>query len=226
MQKNIIFAFVCALPCLLLCFWNEKLGYILAICVFLFWVLVGIFPKILDIIVDIIIGFWKLFQEIFIMDFDKWFKDARTQIILSLLGIIGFILFGSIIFNVNFYFENKELQRKIPHEIGIGGDIVEPIKKEKDYVKEYCHGNIEYKLPDMTRVDCVQDGYAIEFDWGKKWAESIGQSLYYAKATGLKPAVAIIMKSPNDERYIERIQRVDKDITIFRIKAYDEAKPQ
>ena len=38
--------------------------------------------------------------------------------------------------------------------------------------------------------------------------------------TGLKPAVAIIMTSPNDERYIKRIEEVDKNITIFRIKAY------
>ena len=225
MQKNIIFAFVCALPCLLLCFWNEKLGYVVTACVFLFWVLVGIFPKLLDIIVDVIIKLWKLFQEVFIINFDKWYKDARTQTILSLLVIIGFMMFGSILFNVYLYLENKEMQKQIPSTGGIGGDIVEPIKKERDYVKEYCHGNIEYELPDMTRVDCVQDGYAIEFDWGKKWAESIGQSLYYAKVTGLKPAVAIIMKSPNDERYIERIQRVDKNITIFRIKAYDEAKP-
>ena len=93
--------------------------------------------------------------------------------------------------------------------------------KEADYVNAYCKGQIEYKLPDKTRVDCLTEEYAIEFDWAKKWAESIGQSLYYAKMTGLKPAVAIIMTSPNDERYIKRIEEVDKNITIFKIKAYE-----
>ena len=30
------------------------------------------------------------------------------------------------------------------------------------------------------------------------------------------------MKKPTDERYIKRIEAVDKNITIFRIKAYKE----
>ena len=93
--------------------------------------------------------------------------------------------------------------------------------KEADYVNMYCKGKIEYRLSDGTRIDCLTNEYAIEYDWAKKWAESIGQSLYYAKVTGKKPAVAIIMKSASDEKYIKRIQTVDKGITIFRIKAVD-----
>ena len=83
--------------------------------------------------------------------------------------------------------------------------------KEADYVNAYCKGIIEYQLPDKTRVDCLTDEYAIEFDYAKKWAESIGQSLYYAKMTGKKPAVAIIVKKPTDKIYIERIKKVDKN---------------
>ena len=93
--------------------------------------------------------------------------------------------------------------------------------KEADYVNAYCKGIVEYELPDHTRVDCLTDNYAIEFDYAKKWAESIGQSLYYAKMTGKKPAVAIIVKKPTDRHYIERIKKVDKDIQIFVIKAVD-----
>ena len=93
--------------------------------------------------------------------------------------------------------------------------------KEADYVKAYCKGQVEYRLPDKTRVDCLTEEYAIEFDWAKKWAESIGQSLYYAKMTDKKPAVAIIVKSPKDKKYIERIKAVDKSIKIFEIKAKD-----
>lgn len=92
-------------------------------------------------------------------------------------------------------------------------------KKEKEYVAVYCKGQIEYRLPDKTRVDCLTDEYAIEFDWGYKWAESIGQALYYAEMTGKKPAVAIILKSPKDERYIKRIKKAKPDLTIFEIKA-------
>ena len=93
--------------------------------------------------------------------------------------------------------------------------------KEADYVNAYCKGIVEYELSDRTRVDCLTDDYAIEFDFAKKWAESIGQSLYYAKMTGKKPAVAIIVKKPTDRHYIERIKKVDKDIKIFVIKAVD-----
>lgn len=99
---------------------------------------------------------------------------------------------------------------------GVEGKI-----REANYVNAYCKGQVEYRLPDKTRVDCLTDEYAIEFDWAKKWAESIGQSLYYAEMTGKKPAVAIIVKSPSDEKYIKRIEAVGKGITIFKIKAED-----
>ena len=92
---------------------------------------------------------------------------------------------------------------------------------EKDYVNHYCEGITEYVLPDKTRVDCLTDDYAIEFDYAKKWAESIGQSLYYASKTGKKPAVAIILTNPSDTKYIERIQEADKNIKIFKIYAVD-----
>lgn len=95
--------------------------------------------------------------------------------------------------------------------------------KEADYINAYCNGKIEYVLPhNNTRVDCVTDTYAIEFDYAPKWKEAIGQALYYAKITGKKPAIAIIMKSFLDEKYINRIIEVDKNITILRIPAFED----
>ena len=91
--------------------------------------------------------------------------------------------------------------------------------KKKDYVNMYCTGIKEYVLPDKTRVDCLTEEYAIEFDYAKKWAESIGQSLYYAKKTGKRPAVAIITNGENDLKYIQRIKDTDEEITIFEIPA-------
>ncbi|MDD5049973.1 MAG: hypothetical protein PHH09_13695, partial [Methanoregulaceae archaeon] len=57
----------------------------------------------------------------------------------------------------------------------------------------------------QARVDCVTDEYAVEFDFGSKWAVSIGQALYYAEMTGLKPGIVLIMEAPGDARYLERI---------------------
>ena len=58
--------------------------------------------------------------------------------------------------------------------------------KEKYYQTELCNsldGVMEQSLLDRTRVDCLTDVYAIEVDFAKKWAESVGQSLYYAAMT-------------------------------------------
>lgn len=98
-----------------------------------------------------------------------------------------------------------------------------PVNKmyEKDYVNQYCEGVTEYILPDKTRVDCLTDEYAIEFDYAKKWAESVGQSLYYAKKTGKKPAVALILSKESDKKYIQRINDCDKEIKVIEIYSVD-----
>ena len=98
-----------------------------------------------------------------------------------------------------------------------------PNQVESYYVNQWCtsdFGRKEAVLWDMTRVDCLAKDYAVEFDFAKKWAESIGQALYYSKMTGKKPAVAIILTSPTDYRFVKKIERLDNGIKIFLIKAY------
>ncbi|MGE4396578.1 MAG: hypothetical protein AB7D34_03860 [Sulfurimonas sp.] len=92
-------------------------------------------------------------------------------------------------------------------------------KDEKYYQSKMCSefgGEIEYVLFDRTRVDCLSGEYAIEVDFAKKWAEGVGQSLYYAEVTGKKPAIGLIV-GEGDEKYLKRVQRVaDKfDIQII-----------
>lgn len=98
-----------------------------------------------------------------------------------------------------------------------------PDQNESYYVNQWCTPNFGRKeavLWDMTRVDCLAKDYAIEFDFAKKWAEAIGQSLYYSKMTGKKPAIALILTSITDYRYLKKIERLDNDIKVFLIKAY------
>ena len=89
---------------------------------------------------------------------------------------------------------------------------------EKEYQEAWCkahNGTIEYKLADNTRVDCVTSDYAVEFDFASKWAESIGQSLYYAQKTKRKPAVVLIMEQPaKDLKYLHRLYQVSNTIGI------------
>lgn len=101
--------------------------------------------------------------------------------------------------------------------------MMRPNQVESYYQNQWCtsdFGRKEVILWDMTRVDCMTKDYAIEFDFAKKWAESIGQSLYYSKLTGKKPAVVLILTAPTDYRYVKRIERLDNGIKVFLIKAY------
>ena len=48
---------------------------------------------------------------------------------------------------------------------------------EKTYQKYWCNkkgGITEYKLNNKTRVDCLTDNLAVEFDFAPKWHECIG----------------------------------------------------
>ena len=102
-----------------------------------------------------------------------------------------------------------------------------PAKKynERYYQTQLCNdldGQMEFVLEDRTRVDCLTNEYAIEVDFAKKWAESIGQSLFYADMTEKKPAIALIV-GETDLRLLKRLERVSKkfNIKIYIIKKED-----
>lgn len=87
---------------------------------------------------------------------------------------------------------------------------------ESLYQEAWCQteeGETEFWLPDGTRVDCLlagtidEPGYAIEFDFADKWAESIGQSLFYARMTDKQPGIVLILEDPTaDMRYVTRLK--------------------
>jgi len=92
---------------------------------------------------------------------------------------------------------------------------------EASHVDHYCKGQIEYRLPDKSRVDCLTDEYAIEYDWAKKHDECIGQALRYAVVTGRKPACVLIIKSPDDLRYLSRFEQSTTfvNVRLFTVEA-------
>lgn len=83
---------------------------------------------------------------------------------------------------------------------------------EKDYQNVWCKANggvTEFILPDKARVDCVTSTHAIEFDFAKKWAESIGQALYYGYQLNKTPGIVLISEDGvKDEKYINRIKSI------------------
>ena len=86
--------------------------------------------------------------------------------------------------------------------LGYGSDK----KPESWYVKKYCEGQIEVKLEDRTRCDCVTDTHAIEFDFAKKYTEAIGQSLHYARLTKKQAGIYLIVTSDKDMKYWENLK--------------------
>lgn len=93
------------------------------------------------------------------------------------------------------------------------GDQVASTYREKDFVEAWCgasQGRSEVRQADRTRIDCVTDEYAIEFDFGHKWAEAIGQALFYSAQSGLRPGVVLILKKPGDIRYLARLEKANQ----------------
>ena len=97
------------------------------------------------------------------------------------------------------------------------------LHKEAYYQTIVCNkmnGVKEYILSDKTRVDCLTKTYAIEFDFANKWAESIGQSLYYETMTDRNAGVVLIMeRGAKDIKYLKRLKRVAKEhnITVWSV---------
>ena len=84
---------------------------------------------------------------------------------------------------------------------------------------------MEVVMKDGTRCDILTATQAIEVDFAKKWAEAIGQSLNYAMQTGKRPAVALILLAPADNKYIERVRKISAEyalgLTIYPIDGGD-----
>lgn len=81
-------------------------------------------------------------------------------------------------------------------------------ERESYYQKlfaEAINGETEFVLPDRARVDILNETYAIEVDFAAKWAESVGQALYYSEMTGKRAGVLLVVNGDNDEQHIKRL---------------------
>ena len=104
-----------------------------------------------------------------------------------------------------------------PFEYGYapnGFKYVKHAHSESAYQHAYCSANKgveEYELKDKTRVDCLTETHAIEFDFSNKGYESVGQALHYGIMTGKKPKVVLILDGKNWKEqlvYFNRIRNI------------------
>lgn len=83
-------------------------------------------------------------------------------------------------------------------------------RHEADYVEKWCGdagGQSEFRLRDRTRVDCLLDAHAIEFDWSYKWAECVGQAAFYGEMTERKSVCVLIKYRTNTTQQFYRFTR-------------------
>jgi hypothetical protein len=88
---------------------------------------------------------------------------------------------------------------------------------ERDYQDAWCGehgGQTEVVLADQTRVDCVTATHAVEFDFGKKWAESLGPALYYSIQTGKRAGIVLILNKPGDRKYLVRLKNIIQSLNL------------
>jgi hypothetical protein len=81
---------------------------------------------------------------------------------------------------------------------------------ESWYQSQVCNdfgGTVEVVQADSARVDCLTATHAIEFDFGSKWAEGIGQALLYAAQTGKRAGVVLVLENAAEQRYLDRLTR-------------------
>ena len=50
--------------------------------------------------------------------------------------------------------------------------------------------------------------HSVEVDFARKWAETIAQSLLYSSMTGKRAGILLILRTPNDDRLLNRMESV------------------
>ena len=106
--------------------------------------------------------------------------------------------------------------------VSVIDDEVEVKKNELYWCKVLApkyNAKMEVRQWDGVRVDLLNDEYAIEVDWEKKYAEGFGQAMLYGIMTDRKPAVLLLCEKGGNPRYIYRAQTIS---AAYGIKLYIE----
>lgn len=86
-------------------------------------------------------------------------------------------------------------------------------KSERFYQNVWCKqhdGETEEILSDRTICDCLTSTHAVEVDFARKWKEAIRQSLHYSRQTGKRAGIVLILETPKDRKYWDRLKSTIK----------------
>ena len=89
-------------------------------------------------------------------------------------------------------------------------------------------GKLEVRLEDGSRVDLLTETYAFEIEKSYNWKEAVGRALHYAKLTGHRAGIILILEHMSADKYLERLKELiaeyELPIEIFPIRAQAETK--
>ena len=101
------------------------------------------------------------------------------------------LLITLLIFSISAFSQTKQRESYYQHEFAVA-----------------IGGQTEVRLANGTRADIVTDKYAIEVDFGAKWAEAIGQSLSYGIELKKQAGILLVLKGDEEIRFLERLMPV------------------
>jgi hypothetical protein len=96
-------------------------------------------------------------------------------------------------------------------------------QSERDFQHRFCRDmKLEFRMPDGARADCLSQTHIIEVDFSEKWAESIGQALFYASWTsdlkiGSRKAGIILICHRHRETCTEHTARLYRVVQDYRL---------
>lgn len=94
------------------------------------------------------------------------------------------------------------------------------LSSESDYRDHICDSagwQMEVRMQNGTKADCVSDTHALEVEFGHKWAEAIGQSLNYAAETGKTPGIILICKRGTERGCLKWSLILEQTIKAWRL---------
>lgn len=88
------------------------------------------------------------------------------------------------------------------------------INAEASYRDVWCMGKTEMTLPNGNRADCITTNYAVEVEFAKKYHQGVGQALDYAQQTSKQPAILLIIETPKDWHYYNKLKPLAEEYNI------------
>ena len=92
---------------------------------------------------------------------------------------------------------------------------------EKVYQEAWCNylgGELEYRFDDDTEVDCLLNHYAVEVEFAKRYMQATGQANHYARKSGLKSGILLILEKESDVKYWHNLKDdLERKVTFMRL---------